>query len=110
MNLFKEAVTTINAPSYLNIERVISLTLAPTKTVAHTEETGLAELALIYQELAQLPQIEKISHSASPFSSYSRWWPGLTEQSSNEKHNMVYLSPLHNASQTGYRFVRVPLA
>ena len=90
MNLFKEALTSINAPSYLNVARVISLTLAPTKTVVLSEESGLAELSAIKQKLAQLPQVDTISHSASPFTFYSRWWPGLTEQENNEKHNMVY--------------------
>ena len=90
MNLFKEAITTINEPSYLNIENVMSLILAPTKTVTLSEESGLAQLSLIKQKLATLPQVEAISHSASPFSFYSRWWPGLTEQNNNAKHNMVY--------------------
>jgi predicted permease len=90
LNLFKEAINSINTPSHLNIENITSLTLAPTKTVALSEEEGVAELASIYQELALLPQVKMITHSASPFSSYSRWWPGLTVQESNEKHNMVY--------------------
>jgi len=90
LNLFKEAVSKINAPSYLNINRVITLTLAPTKTVEMNAESTLVELSLITQKLAELPQVEALSHSASPFSSFSRWWSGLTVLDSNEKHNMVY--------------------
>jgi predicted permease len=90
LNLFKEAVSKIYAPSYLNINRVITLTLAPTKTVVMSPESTLAELSQIKQTLAELPQVEALSHSASPFSSFSRWWSGLTVQDSNEKHNMVY--------------------
>jgi predicted permease len=90
LNLFKEAMSAINTPSHLNIDRTIALTLAPTNIVEMNAEATLAELTLIKKKLAELPQVETLSHSASPLSLFSRWWPGLTEQDSNEKHNMVY--------------------
>ena len=90
MNLFKEAWNNINAPSYLNIEQVTALTLAPTQKSELSAKSALLELTLIKQKLAELPQVEIVSHSASPFAFFSLWWPGITEQESNEKHNMVY--------------------
>ncbi len=90
LNLFKEAMGAINTSSHLNIDRVMALTLAPTNTVEMNAEATLAELTLIKHKLAELPQVEILSHSASPFGFFSRWWPGLTEQNSNEKHNIVY--------------------
>jgi predicted permease len=90
LNLFKEAMNAINTSSNLNIDRTIALTLAPTNTIEMNAEATLADLTLIKQKLAELPQVEALSHSASPFSSFSRWWGGLTDQDSNKKHNMVY--------------------
>jgi len=90
LNLFKEAMGAINTPSHLHIDRVMALTLAPTNTVEMNAEATLAELTLIKHKLAELPHVETLSHSASPFGFFSRWWPGLTEQNSNEKHNIVY--------------------
>jgi len=90
LNLFKEAMSTINTPSHLNIDRVMALTLAPTNSVKMSDESAIAELSLIKQKLAEISQIDVISHSASPFGFFSRWWLGLTEQDTHEKHNMVY--------------------
>ena len=89
-NLFKTAIDTINSPSYLDVNRVMALKLAPTKTVELNTESALAELNLIQQKLAQLPEVETVSHSASPFSFFDNWLSGLKGQGTNEKYHLRY--------------------
>lgn len=103
INLFKQASDTIGKPLGFDFTNIDYLSLsASTSSTPSDEETSVI-MAQLQIALAQLPQVESVSQSASPFNRF--YAPEVTIVSSNEKLRIENRSVDHQY----FKMIRQPL-
>jgi ABC-type antimicrobial peptide transport system permease subunit len=97
ISLFKDSITTINQDLGFNTHNLMSITFANSSAVRPERETRKQLMNEVREQLAALPQVEKVAQGRAPLNGFNIW--ATTVPNSNERYTPEAKEVDHNYFQ-----------